>query len=399
MSEILIGRQQILDSDQNIFAYEILFRGNDFDLTHKDGATSATNQVITDTLVEIGLNTIVGSAKAFINFTTQNLLERTPLHLPKDRIVIEVLESVTIDLRTISALKEFSGQGYTIALDDFVLNPEWLPLLEFADIIKLDVMAMPLSATLELIEKIKPYNLTLLAEKVETEEEFIALKQAGCTLFQGFFFSKPNVIAGKRLGINQSAALQLLTTVNKTDVGYKELSDIISQDVNLSFKLLHYINSAFFALPNKIESINHAVTYLGLAEIKRWVNILTLTSLSSRPNSSIQQFLVRGKMCELLAGQFAVDPGHMFLIGMFSSLDSLLGMPIENVLQQLPLADDFASAIVNREGIAGKILAYVIAYERWEVSSQDLSQLQPKDIGTIYIQSIEWTNKVLGIMA
>nr|WP_305906874.1 EAL domain-containing protein [Methylomarinum sp. Ch1-1]MDP4519585.1 EAL domain-containing protein [Methylomarinum sp. Ch1-1] len=187
MSDILIGRQQILDSKLNLYAYEILFRGHDFDLKDQEGAAQATNQVITDTLLEIGLNDIVGTSKAFINFTTQNLLEKTPLHLPKDRIVIEVLEDVVVNQDLIDTLKEFSRLGYTIALDDFVLTPDWVPLLTFADIVKLDVMAMPLADTLTLIEQLKPYQVKLLAEKVESQAEYLALKKAGCELFQGFF--------------------------------------------------------------------------------------------------------------------------------------------------------------------------------------------------------------------
>ncbi len=397
MNEILIGRQQILDNNLNIYAYEILFRGSNFDLNHKEGATSATNQVITDTLLEIGLNDIVGTARAFINFTAQNLLEKTPLNLPQDRIVIEVLEDVTVDLRIINNLREFSQQGYSIALDDFVLTPEWIPLLEFADIIKLDVMAMPLSETLAIIEKLKPYKLQLLAEKVETLEEYETLKKAGCELFQGFFFSKPNIVAGKkRLSINQTAAIKLLSTINSLDVSFNELSSVISQDVGLSYKLLHYINSAFFSLPNKIESIHHAVTYLGLSEIKRWVNILTLTSMSNKPDALLQNILIRGKMCELLAEQYQQDPNQLFFTGMLSSLDSLLDIPIDEALAQLPLTKNIAQAILNKQGIAGEILAYVLCYERWELSCASKHRITPVNVGDIYIQSINWTNKVLG---
>jgi len=189
MKDFLIGRQQILDSNLNTFAYEILFRGKNFDLTDSAGATNATNQVITDTILEIGLNEIVGAHKAFINFTGQNILDKTPLLLPKDRIVIEVLESVHIDAVMINSLKELSNAGYTIALDDFVLTDEWRPLLNFADIIKLDIIASSLTETQRLIEELKPYKVTLLAEKIETHQEFEKLRSWGCSLFQAFFLA------------------------------------------------------------------------------------------------------------------------------------------------------------------------------------------------------------------
>lgn len=396
MSDILIGRQQILDRHQNIFAYEILFRGQGIDLSELEGAADATNQVITDTLLEIGLNNIVGPTKAFINFTARNLLKKTPLHLPKERIVIEVLENIDVDQFIIDSLKEFSRQGYTIALDDFILTPEWLPLLEIADIIKLDIRAMPLPKTLALIDNLKKYDLTLLAEKVETHAEFEVLRDAGCELFQGFFFSKPNLVAGKRLDVNQAAALELLNKINAPEIDFAELGRIISHDVGLSYKLLRYINSAFFALPNKIESIRHALTYLGINEVKRWVNIIALTSLSDKPNALFQQILIRGKMCELLAGQYNEPPEHMFLIGLLSSLDSLLDIPIDEALAQLPLTEDVEQAILNRSGKAGEILAYVISYERWELSRLHFSRISPQNIGSIYLQSITWASDVLG---
>ena len=390
MTDFLIGRQQILDSHLNTFAYEILFRGKDFDLSLKDGAANATNQVITDTILEIGLNELVGPHKAFINFTTQNILDKTPLLLPKDRIVVEVLESVAVDAEIIRNLKELSELGYTIALDDFVLAPEWLPLLEFADIIKLDIMAGSLDDTRQLIEKLKPYKLRLLAEKVETHEQFQTLCEWGCELFQGFFFSKPNVVEGKRLGVSQSAAIQLLSVINKPDIGFAEVGKIVSQDVGLSFKLLHYLNSAFFGLPQKIESIQHAIACLGLIEIKRWINILTLSSLSDKPPSVLQNLLIRAKMCELLAHEMKEDRENYFLIGMLSGIDGLLDMPLTKVVEQLPLAEEINDAILNYRGNAGEALKFCIAYERWEPGLTTYRDIAPERIANIYLESIDW---------
>lgn len=390
MIDFLIGRQQILDSKLETFAYEILFRGQHFDLSLAESAAHATNQVITDTILEIGLNELVGPHLAFINFTTHNLLDETPLHLPKERIVIEVLESVTVDAHIVENLREFSRQGYMIALDDFVLSPEWLPLLEIADIIKLDVMANSLEDTHKLIQQLKPYKLKLLAEKVETYEEFQTLKSWGCELFQGFFFSKPNVVEGRRLGVNQTAAIQLLATVNRDDVSFQEIGTIVSRDVGLSYKLLHYINSAFFSLPTRVESIQHAVACLGLTEIKRWINILALSSMSDKPSSVLQNVLIRAKMCELLANEIQQDKEHFFLVGILSGLDVMLDQPLEQVLQQLPLAPNIASAILQKSGMAGQALQYAIDYERWEVDKPTFQDIDPQRISSIYLEGIEW---------
>ncbi len=390
MTDFLIGRQQILDHHLDTCAYEILFRGQDFDLSLKDGAANATKQVISDTLLEIGLNELVGQHKAFINFTAQNILDKTPLHLPKERIVIEVLESVAIDADIVNNLRELSQLGYTIALDDFVLSPEWLPLLEFANIIKLDVMADGLEGSRKLIEQLKPYKLKLLAEKVETYQEFEALREWGCELFQGFFFSKPNIVEGKRLEVNQAAAIQLLSAINKADVSFAEIGKIVSQDVGMSFKLLHYLNSAFFGLPQKIESIQHAIACLGLIEIKRWINILTLSAMSDKSSSVLQNVLIRAKMCELLAKEIKADGDHYFFIGMLSGLDSLLDMPLAKVLEHLPLADDINNAVIHHQGNAGQTLHFCIAYERWEPDLGNFRNVPPERIATIYLECIDW---------
>ena len=395
MADILIGRQQIFDQQLNIYAYELLFRGHDFDLSHQDGATQATNQIITDTILELGLNTIVGPHKAFINFTTQSILDKTPLHLPKDRIVIEVLENVQIDSRIIANLKELSELGYIISLDDFIFSDDWTPLVEFADIIKLDILEMGEAKTRELIQRLKPYNVQLLAEKVETYAEYQYLVELGCDYFQGFFFNTPNIVSGKRINVNQTAAIELLTTINKTDIEFEDLTRIISLDVGLSYKLLHYINSAFFSLPNKVSSIKHAVACLGLKEIKRWVNILTLSALSEKPEAVMQNALIRGKMCEELARLGGDKSDNFFLIGILSNLDSLLDMPLKEALEQLPLADDIVSAILYKTGVGGEALKCVISYEHWDILSIEFKNIDQSLIGDAYIKSISWAKDIM----
>ena len=396
MTNILIGRQQIFDKNLDIYAYEILFRGQDYDLSESSQASQATNQVITDTILELGINRLVDNHKAFINFTHQNILEKVPLHLPKDRIVIEVLENVRIDLKIINNLRELSALGYLIALDDFVFTEDWRPLVEFADIVKLDVLQMDMNETREMIEKLKPYGVKLLAEKVESQAQFQGLLELGCEYFQGFFLSKPNVVEGRRIGVNQAAAIRLLSAINKPNIEIAELTQVISQDVSLSFKLLHYINSAFFGLPRKIESIRHAITYLGLNEIKRWSNILTLASLSSKPMALMQTALIRGKMCERMALLLKQEPEHYFLIGMLSCADSILDIPMESALSQLPLTSDVSDAILHRKGTPGEILSYVLDYEYWPPGSVSFKNLDAEMINNAFLDSINWTQEVLG---
>jgi c-di-GMP phosphodiesterase len=284
-------------------------------------------------------------------------------------------------------------------LDDFVFSDEWYPLLEFANIIKLDVMAMGEARTRQVISDLKPFGIELLAEKVETYEEFQYLSELGCDYFQGYFFHKPNLVPGKRLGVNQTAALRLLTIINDPDVEFDKLSKAISLDPGLSYKLLHYINSAFFELPSKMESIHRAISYLGLKELKRWSNILTLAALSNKPDAVLQNALIRGKMCELLGKLIGEKAEHFFLVGILSSLDSILDLPLEEALQQLPLADDIVSAILNKQGLAGEALECVINYEHWNLSGMYYKNLDQKLISEAYFESITWAKDVLSNLA
>lgn len=397
MADFIIGRQQILDRNLNIYAYELLFRGQGLDLNDREEATQATNQIITDAIIEMGINNIVDEHRAFINFTTHNILEKTPLSLPKERIVIEVLENVRIDLRIINNLREMSHQGYLIALDDFVFTEEWKPLVEFADIIKLDVLEMGEAKVRDAIAQLAPYKnrIKILAEKVESHSEYEYLRELGCDYFQGFFFSKPNLVEGKRMGVNQLAAVRLLTTINSPNVEFDELAKVISEDVGLSYKLLHYINSAFFSIPTKIESINQAIAYLGMNELKRWINILMLSSLSDKPAVVMQNALIRGKMCELLAKLVGQKTENFFLIGMLSSLDSILDISLAEALEQLPLGDDISQAILNHTGIGGEALSCVLGYERWEMGAITFANVNQTQIGEAYIESINWATKVM----
>ncbi len=395
MDNFLIGRQQILDRNLNTVAYEILFRGDEFDVSRPNGAYSATSQVISDVLLEIGLQNITGNAKAFINFTEQHLLDKTPLNLPKERIVIEVLENVSVTPQLVNTLSEFSKKGFTIALDDFILTPEWRPLLEIADIIKLDILQMPMEQTLALIEQLKSYQLTLLAEKVETREEFQLLMDAGCELFQGYFFNKPETISSQRQNINKTALMKLLSAVNQSDMTYAKLGHIIGQDPHLTVKLLNYINSAFFSLPHPIDSIPHAISLLGVTELKRWINILTLASITDKPVAILQNLLIRAKMAELLAEKMSLDSDELFLIGLLSGIDGLMDRSLEDILPQLPLDKIVLDAILYKVGEAGRILDFILRYERWETSAAELEQYSPREITRFYLQSIEWSNQVL----
>jgi EAL and modified HD-GYP domain-containing signal transduction protein len=399
LTNFLIGRQPIYDRQHNVFAYELLFRDEHHRAPALSEGTRATNQIIVDTLLEHGLHRIVGSHRAFINFTRENILEGTPLLLPKDRVVVEVLESVAIDETLIDAVRDLSRQGYMISLDDFQFSEEWVPLLRLADFVKLDVQLFDELGALRCVQRLKPFALKLLAEKVESEEHIRYYKSLGCQYFQGYYFQRPHIVHGKRVDSARQASVRLLAEINRPDIDLDELCAVIAQDVGISYKLLRYINSSFFSLPGKVDSIQRAVMLLGLMELKRWTSLIALSNVPGKPKELIHTALVRAKMCDLLAGCAGEKKtDQYFLAGMLSILDQLLDSPLAEVLQGLPLTATLMSALLEQEGEIGATLHCTLHYERWELDAVIYRDFNPQVIGEIYLASVAWANEVMELL-
>lgn len=394
MADYFIGRQQILDRDLRVYGYELLYRGGSVDFAEERQAADATNQIIVDAVLDYGLERIAGSRRAFINFTARNLIDKTPLSLPKERVVIEVLENIKVGHEVICAVADLSKSGYLIALDDFIFSEEWLPLVKLANIIKIDIRAHSPQQLAEIIYSLRPYDVKLLAEKVETYEEYDLYRALGFHYFQGFFFNKPNVIHGKRVDAASHSVAQLLALINKEEIDFKELAEAISNDVGLSYKLLRYINSAYFAFRKKIDSIQKAIIYLGMRQIKHWATILTLSRFSDKPNELLILSLSRAKMCELLAVLAGEKSEHFFLVGILSNLDAWLDAPMEEILNSLPLTDKVREAILYKKGAEGEALLCAIHYERCDSAAIRFKNLQPSAIRQAFWDSIQWTNDV-----
>ncbi|GAB6067519.1 HDOD domain-containing protein [Methylothermus subterraneus] len=392
MTEFLIGRQQIFDRNLSVFGYELLFRRVD----DCNGAVNAsTPQLIGDALLELGLEKLTGGTRAFINFTADDLLQGLAELLPKDQVVIEVLESVQITPQLIAAVRRLKASGYLIALDDFVFEPAWEPLVRMAHIVKIDVRAQAQSETCALIDRLRPYGVKILLEKVESEPEFQLYHRLGGDYFQGYFFHRPDIQAGKRLDASQQTLLQLLTELHQPCSDLKQIAEIIRRDPALSYKLLNFIRSAWFALPRPIESIEQAVILLGTESIKRWATLLTLTqAVQAQPAERLRIALVRARMAELLAiATDYPDPNAAFLVGLFSNLDALLATPWPEILSSLPLADEIKLGLCQ-QGRLGEILRCVLKYESWQLAEIDCIKLPLTTIGRIYLDSVAYVRQV-----
>ncbi len=365
-STAFVGRQPILDRKLNVHGYELLFRdSHQSNMAAIVDGERATSQVIANTFIELGLESIVGPHQAFLNFTRPFLLDPCPLPLPTGRVVLELLEDIVIDDALVTAVTELRDQGYVIALDDFVYSPDWDPLIELATIIKLDVGDLGVQRTHEHLTLLQARGKKLLAEKVETREQFQTYKEMGFDYFQGYFYARPEIVSGKRLPTNKLSSIQLLASLNNPATDMRDLEKLISRDMGLSYRLLRYINSAAFSVGRKVESIRQAIVLLGLDPLRRWASLVVMTANNDKPVALLQSFLVRARLCELLAEANGDNERDMFFTaGLFSGLDALVDRPLAEVIESLPLSQQLAAAITDHIGPAGEAVACALAFER-----------------------------------
>ena len=401
MEEAFIGRQAILDQKKNVYAYEILFRSglkNAFDPS-LDGNV-ATQSVMVNTMLDFGMKKLVSDKKAFINFTEKNLLNRAPQLLPADSIVVEILETVQPTPAILEAVQELKDEGYKIALDDFVLLPGYEPLIDMADIIKVDFRITEDPEERKRLREILPGHVRLLAEKIETEEEFHEALEYGYVLFQGYFFCKPVVLHKKKLTSNALSQIRLLKEVNRQDFDFSAIINVISSDTNLVHKLLTYINSVGIGLTYHISNLRQAAVLLGSGGMRRWVTLISLQTFSEdKPPELFTISLLRAKFCELIAHEIKrpdLTPDTGFLLGMFSLLDVLLSQPMEEVLKEVGLSSELNAALLGEDNILRHVLDLVIAYEQgdWDkvIACCRRENIPVEHLQPCYDEVLKWYN-------
>ncbi len=395
-----VARQPIFDHRKRISGYELLFRDQFAKYDPSVDGDVATSTVLSNAYFSIGMDSLVGGKKSFINFTESLLVQKYPLMLPKDATVIEILENVNPTPELVAACNEMAQKGYHFALDDFTYTPALQPLIELAKIIKFDFRLSSMDDIQSYLKQIQQRDhMVLLAEKVETYEEFSQAVDMGFNLFQGFFFCKPELVTGKEIPGSQLALLQILAEVNQPEFDNQRLESLIAPDVSLSYKLLRYINSAFFAKAQRISSIQQALVYMGAAEIRRFVSLVAMSNLSKgKPGELLRAACIRGKFCELIGGlaKASVKPAELFTLGMFSLIDAILDQPMDKVMKQLPLETDIHSALVQRKGRLSGYLFLVETYEKaqWVQMQKICSvmKIPEEKLPALYREACEWSN-------
>jgi c-di-GMP-related signal transduction protein len=395
-----VARQPIFDHRKKISGYELLFRDQTAKYDPGVDGDVATSTVLSNSYFSIGMESLVGDKRSFINFTENLLLQKYPLLLPNQSTVIEILEDVNPTAELVVACQEMATQGYQFALDDFTYKPELKPLIQLAQIIKFDFRLSSLDEIESYLAQIDGRdNLIMLAEKVETYQEYQKAIEMGFDLFQGFFFCKPELVTGKEIPGSQLALLQILAEVNQPDFDIDKIETLISPDVSLSYKLLRYINSAFFAKAKRISSIQQALVYMGESEIRRFVSLVAMSNLAKgKPGELIRAACIRGKFSELIgeSKEEIIKPARLFTLGMFSLIDAILDQPMHRVMKELPLDADIQTALVERKGPLVGYLFLSETYEKgqWPQMAKICSvmNIDEKMLPDLYLKACEWSN-------
>ncbi len=406
-TEIFIGRQPIMDRRQQMVAYELLFRRSQHNAADVRDDLAATASVITRAFIDLGIEAALGPYQGFINCDESLLLSDLLEVLPSDKVVLEVLETVDITPAVVERCVELKALGFTLALDDFVgYEDRFKPLLDIVEIVKVDTMLVDPAGLLAVTRKLGNWPVTLLAERVEKVELAEHCQQIGYSLFQGYYFAKPMIMAGKRLSHSQMALLRLLGMVlEDTDVA--ELEAVFKREPGLTMNLMRLTNSAATGVRVKVTSLRHAITLLGRRQLQRWLQLLMYTKPrpGTEPISSplMQLAATRGKLMELLAGQ--IEPGRQefedqaFMVGIISLMPALMGVPMAEILNGISLGNTVREALEAQTGTLGKMLDLTEALEGNDGETcHDLTAKLPgldaDRVNTCHTQALIWANSI-----
>lgn len=398
--DVFIARQPIFDQQQRVYAYELLYRSGQQNFCTAADLNDASRKVIANSGLLLSTINITDGKKAFINVTRDILLDETIELLPRDLTVVELLETIEPEAEVIAACRKLRDAGYQLALDDFIWDARFEPLIELADIIKVDFLLTRGENRLKLSEQLQGKQKILLAEKVETPEEYQEGIRLGYSLFQGYFFCKPMILSRKDLPGNKLSLLRILQEIQQPDIDLAKLEEVIRRDLSLTYKLLRYLNSAAFQWKNEIETIRHALLLLGEKQIKKWASLIVLTSLGSDKSEELMlRALIRAGFCESLASRISLPERaeDFFLTGLFSLIDAILDRPLAELLKDLPLSSDIQQAIQSHDNLLHQALQTVMAYEQgdWTTLSAQAARLKldESQLPELYLKTVEWARQ------
>jgi c-di-GMP-related signal transduction protein len=393
-----VARQPILTCEEKVFGYELLFRDGIEDYFRNADPDAASRSVL-DSSILVGLDVLCGRRRAFVNCTEDVLLKDYITLLPSEQTVVEVLESVPPDDLVKAACLRLKEASYLIALDDFAVNDTRAALTDFADIIKVDLQVTSLDDAAAMVRRYGSWRCRMLAEKVETREQFLAAKQAGFSYFQGYFFRRPEVVQARDIPENGVNYLRMLRAVSREELDTNEIESVIKSEASLCYRLLRYLNSAMFGFVSEIQSVRHALMMLGEQEVRRWICLVVTVGAGQNKSSELVVLaLVRARFCELLSPKVPHRDSDLFLMGLISLMDVLLETSMTQVLEHVPLEHEIKATLLGEISRLQPVYQLMLAQEsgEWE-SSVELAKrlrLSEREVAQAYWQGMRWARQV-----
>jgi c-di-GMP-related signal transduction protein len=397
--DVFVARQPIFDRSKKIYAYELLFRSGTTNCFPNIDGNTATTSLLSTSFFTIGIDKITGGKLAFINFTSDLIADGTPHLFSSEKMLVEILENVEPKPEIIESCMILKNKGYNIALDDFVYSRKMNKLLELCDIVKIDVRYTPQEKVEEMVSALKSYRCRLLAEKVETYADFARAHAMGFNYFQGYFFSRPEMMKNKDFTTSQITMIRLLAQINTAEFDVAALGELVGHDVSLSYKLFNYLNSAYFGRLQPITSIKQAISYLGENGFRLFVSLIATSLLAEKkPDALVKTAVIRARFLYLVGLELKTDPNEMFLLGLFSLIDAMLDRDMREILQQLPLTADIVSALLEH---SGKLYVFLRLIETYETGNwiafhyaHKRSGIESGKLLDFYVEAIAWAESL-----
>lgn len=396
MIDVYLGRQNIFNSDMNTFGYEVIYYTDSHgtNIVGKNSISSALSIIYS--ILEIGTNALTQGKPAFFSLSGDFVCKQKILPFQADTggIFLDVADEL-INEKFISHIKRLQAQKYTIVLDNPHINRLTIPLLKEMKAARIDVSQFKSKELANLVTQLEPYELELYGYNIPDHEMFEICKSLKFRHFQGSFFTQPQIVKGHRLPSRRLFVLKMLASLYNPEIDIRDLEIIIRQDVSLGYKLMRMVNSAYYGLNSQIESIQHALVLLGINPLRSWLSVILLSEIDDQPGPLMSTAIIRGKMCELIGELIPnEETSSYFVTGLFSILDSMMGLPMSEILENLPMSEEINKALLNREGALGNTLQSVIAYEQNNWQDINLPKVSIQQIREAYLKSIAWATEL-----
>jgi len=392
-----VARQPIVDREEKVFGYELLFRDGLQNAFHGD--TDEASRATLDRSLLMGLDVLCDGRRAFVNCTRDTLIKGLVTLLPSTTTVVEILESVPADPDVFTACRNLKEAGYLIALDDYVADDPREPLADLADIIKVEMQLTTEQERVAMMKQFGPWRCRMLAEKIETQDDFSRARDQGFVYFQGYFFRRPEMLSTRDMPASRLNYLRMLQEVSRPDLDLPGLEKLVKSEASVCYRLLRYLNSAVFGFRSEIHSVRHALSLLGERDLRRWVRLIAAVGAGQeRTSDLVLSALVRGRFGELLSPHFPHGDSDLFLMGLLSLIDAMLEMPMAEVLEKIPLDHATKAVLLGQPSALRPVFQLMLAHEsgEWEAAASLSTSLQlnSEDVAGIYWQAQEWARKL-----